>query len=188
MALGAAVSAMAAQNIGAGRWDRVSRITWSGVVQAFAITGVLVVLLAVADRPALVLFLGSHSPALPLARHIQLLATWSFLLMGTTMVIFGTVRANGAVIGPLIILAIGLIPVRLGFALGAYPWLKADALWLSFPVSSFANISLAIAFYFHGGWRKARMGIERHKPLDQTEAVEEALAEAEPGGRLNPAG
>jgi len=185
MALGAAVSAMAAQNIGAGKWDRVSRITRSGVVQALAITGVLVVLLAVADRPALALFLGSHSPALPLARHIQLLATWSFLLMGTTMVIFGTVRANGAVFGPLIILAIGLIPVRLGFALGAYPWLKADALWLSFPVSSVANITLAIAFYLQGGWKKARMEI---KPISTDEAIEEAEATMEPGGRLNPAG
>jgi putative MATE family efflux protein len=188
MALGAAVSAMAAQNIGAGRWDRVSRITWSGVAQALLITGVLVLLLAVADRPALVLFLGSHSPALPVARHIQLLATWSFLMMGATMVIFGTVRANGAVMGPLIILAIGLIPGRLGFALGAYSWLKADALWLSFPVSSFLNVTMAIAFYLHGGWRKARMHVAHRAPLDQTEAVEEALAEAEPGGRLNPAG
>jgi putative MATE family efflux protein len=187
MALGAAVSAMVAQNIGAGRWDRVGSITRSGIVQALAITGVLVVLLAVADRPALALFLGGHSPALPIARHIQLLATWSFLLMGTTMVIFGTVRANGAVVGPLIILAIGLWPVRLGFAFGAYPWLKADALWLSFPVSSFANISMAIAFYLHGGWKKARMEV-RHAPMDQQECVEEALAEAEPGGRLNPAG
>jgi putative MATE family efflux protein len=188
MALGAAVSAMAAQNIGAGRWDRVSKITWSGVTQALAITGILVVLLAVADRPALALFLGNHSPALPIARHMQMIVTWSFLLMGTTMVIFGTVRANGAVIGPLIILAIGLWPVRLGFALGAYPWLKADALWLSFPVSSVVNVSLAIAFYIQGGWKKARMEIGQSGPLDQNEAVEEALAEAEPGGRLNPAG
>ncbi len=188
MALGAAVSAMTAQNIGAGRWDRVAKITWSGVGQALAITGVLVVLLAVADKPALALFLGGHSPALPIAEHIQILATWSFLLMGTTMVIFGTVRANGAVIGPLIILAIGLWPVRLGFAVGAYRWLGADALWLSFPVSSFANVAMAIAFYFHGGWKKARMSIGQPAPLDEQECVEEALAEAEPGGRLNPAG
>jgi MATE family, multidrug efflux pump len=189
MAFGAAVSAMAAQNIGAGRWDRVSAITRSGVIFALIVTGVLVVLLAVSDRPALALFLGSHSPALPVARHIQLLATWSFLLMGITMVLFGTVRANGAVIGPLIILAIGLVPVRLGFALGAYPWLKADALWLSFPVSSFANITMATAFYLHGGWKKARMDIAHAPPVDEEEAVEEALAAApEPGGRLNPAG
>ena len=185
MALGAAVSAMAAQNIGAGRWDRVSAMTRSAVIFTLLITGVLVVLLAVADRPALALFLGSHSPALPIARHVQLLATWSFLLMGVTMVLFGTVRANGAVMGPLIILCIGLVPIRLGFALGAYPWLKADALWLSFPVGSIANLAMAVGYYLQGGWKKARMGIP---PLDEQEAVEEALAEGEPGGRLNPAG
>lgn len=184
MALGAAVSAMVAQNIGAGRWDRVSAITRSGVVFAVSITAGLVVLLALADRPALALFLGGDSPALPIARHIQLLATWSFLLFGVTLVLFGTVRANGSVIGPLVILFVGLVPVRLGFALGAYPWLGADALWLSFPVSSFVNMSLAAAFYLHGGWRKARMG----PPPDPAECVEEAQAGAEPGGRLNPSG
>ena len=184
MALGAAVSAMVAQNIGAGQWPRVSTITRSGVIFAVAITGVLVVLLAIADRPALALFLGGSSPALPIARHIQLLATWSFLLFGVTLVLFGTVRANGAVIGPLLILVIGLYPVRLGFALVAYRWLKADALWLSFPVSSLANVTMATAFYLHGGWRRARMVI----PPSDEECIEEAEAMMEPGGRINPTG
>lgn len=184
MALGAAVSAMAAQNIGACRWDRVSDITRSGLLYTFGITGILVVLLGIADRPALALFLGGHSPALPIAQHIQLLATWSFLLFGVTMILFGTVRANGAVLGPLIILAIGLYPVRFGFALGAYHWLGADALWLSFPASSLANMAMAIGFYRHGGWRKARMLAQ--PSID--EAIEEAEGLTEPGGRINPAG
>lgn len=184
MALAAAASAMAAQNIGAGKWDRVNAITRSAILYNLIITGLLVGLLAVADRPALALFVGGDSAALPIARHIQLLATWSFLLFGVTMVVFGTVRANGAVLGPLIILAIGLYPVRLGFALGAYRWLGADALWLSFPVSSLANMTMALAFYLHGGWRKARM----HVAVDPAEAVEEAEADTEPGGRLNPSG
>jgi putative MATE family efflux protein len=185
MALGAAVSAMVAQNIGAGRWERVSTITRSGITFALLITGGLVVLLAIADKPALALFLGNHSPALPIARHIQLLATWSFLLFGVTLVLFGTVRANGAVIGPLIILFIGLYPVRLGFAYLAYPSLGADALWLSFPVSSFSNMVLALAFYLHGGWRKSRM---QGAPRDAQESIEEANAATEPGGRLTPSG
>jgi putative MATE family efflux protein len=184
MALAAAASAMAAQNIGAGRWDRVDAITRSAIVFNLVITGLLVALLAVADRPALALFVGGGSPALGIAQHIQLLATWSFLLFGVTMVVFGTVRANGAVLGPLIILAIGLFPIRLGFALGAYPWLGPDALWLSFPVSSFFNMAMALAFYRHGGWRAARMGM----PPDPAEAVEEAIGDTEPGGRLNPSG
>ena len=184
MALAAAASAMAAQNIGANRWDRVSRISRVGIIQNLIITGVLVVLLAVADRPALALFLGGHSPALPIAEHIQILATWSFLLFGVTMILFGVVRANGAVLGPLIILAIGLYPVRLGFALGAYPWLKADALWLSFPVSSLANMTMAIGFYLHGGWKKQRM----MPPISTDEAIEEAEGAMEQTARLNPSG
>ena len=57
-------------------------------------------------------------------------------------------------------------------------------MWLSFPVSSLVNITLAIAFYLHGGWRKARMAIAHARP-DEDECIEEALAAArpEPGGR-----
>ena len=100
-------------------------------------------LLTLADRTVLGLFMGGDSPALPIARHIQLLATWNFLLFGVTMVLFATVRANGAVWAPLIILAIGLVPVRFGYIFATYRWLGADAIWTSFPVSSFVNLALA---------------------------------------------
>jgi putative MATE family efflux protein len=183
MALGAAVSAMAAQNIGAGHWERINKITRSGVISTLAITALLVGILAIADRPALALFLGEDSTALPIARHIQLLGTWSFLMFGVTLVLFGTVRANGAVVGPLVILTIGLIPVRLGFAYGAQPWLGADALWLSFPASTIVNLVLAVLYYRSGDWRKARMA-----PPSVEECMEEATTAMEPGGRLRPAG
>ncbi len=184
MALGAAVSAMAAQNIGAGRWDRVGRITRVGIVQSLLITGVLVVLMSLADRPMLSLFMRADSPALPIARHIHLVATWNFLLFGVMMVLFATVRANGAVWAPLIILTIGLVPVRFGYIWATYPWLKADAIWTSFPVTSLINVALSSAFYLQGGWKKARMAA----PIDPTELLEEAEATREPGGALNPAG
>ena len=185
MALGGAVSAMVAQNIGAGLWHRVGQITRSGIGYALLITGGLIVLMTVADRAVLALFMGPDSPALPIARHIHLLATWNFLLFGVTMVLFATVRANGAVWAPLIILAIGLVPVRFGWTLGTYDWLGADAIWTSFPVSSFANLALALAYYLQGGWKKARMVVE---PIDEQELIEGAEATREPGGALNPAG
>ena len=185
MALGAAVSAMTAQNIGAGRWDRVNSITRSGVMYTLLITAGCIAALTLADRSVLALFMGSDSPALPIARHIHMLATWNFLLFGVTMVLFGTVRANGAVWGPLLILCVGLWPVRFGFIYVADRWFGADALWLSFPVSSAANLALALAFYFHGGWRKAHMRVEG-QPSEE-ECMDEARATREPGGALNPA-
>jgi putative MATE family efflux protein len=185
MALGAAASAMAAQNIGAGRWDRVGEVTRAAILANILITGLVVALMLIVDRPALALFLGGDSPALPIARHIHLLASWSFILFGVTMVIFGTVRANGSVLGPLVILALGLFPIRFGIVFALRPWFGADALWLSFPISSLVNMAMAAAFYLHGGWRRSRMTAT---PPPVAECVEEAIASAEPGGRMNPAG
>lgn len=186
MALGAAVSAMAAQNIGAGLWDRVGSITRSGIIYSVLITSAIVVVMTIADRDVMALFMGGASPALPIARHIHLLATWNFVLFGITMVLFAAVRANGAVWGPLIILCIGLLPVRFGFIFAVRHWLGADAIWLSFPASSLANMLFAVAYYLHGGWRKARM--QAQQPCPEEETTEEALATREPGGALNPAG
>ena len=97
LAIGGAVSAMAAQNVGARRWDRVGAITQWGIIVNVAITAALIALVTAVDRPMLALFLGGHSAATPIAEHINRLASWSFLFFGVTMVIFGTVRATGAV-------------------------------------------------------------------------------------------
>ncbi|HEU4825920.1 MAG TPA: MATE family efflux transporter, partial [Dongiaceae bacterium] len=186
MALGAAVSAMAAQNIGAGNWDRVSKITRTGVLFNFAMTGTLIILLTIADRAALGLFLGQDSAAMPIAQHIQLVATWGFLFFGISLVLFGTVRANGEVVWPLIILFISMYPVRLGFALGTREWLGLDALWLSFPAGMVATTVMAAILYLQGGWKSRQMAPEGCP--DDIECREQAEAVREPGGALNPAG
>lgn len=182
MAIGAAVSSMAAQNIGAGRWDRVDAITRSGIFFNVLITGAMVALVIAFDRPVMALFIGGDSPALPIGRHIQLIASWNFVLFGITMVMFSTVRANGAVLAPLIALIIALYPVRIGFALYAEPWLGADALWWSFPIGSVATLAMAAAYYRWGNWRTIRLT----PATDPDEAEEQSLAGTEPAGRAQP--
>src|SRR3546814_13048073 len=113
-AIGAAGSAMLAQNIGAARWDRVASVTNSGIAINLAMTGVLIVLLLIFDRAALALFLGSESPAIEVSRHIQLIATWTFLPFGTTIVLTGTLRANGPIVPPLVLLFFTIFPTHPG--------------------------------------------------------------------------
>ncbi|MEO5868138.1 MAG: MATE family efflux transporter [Sphingomonas sp.] len=182
LAIGAAVSSMVAQNIGAGKWDRVSKVTMAGLLFSALLTTTMVVAIIAFDRPVMAVFLGHGSPALPIARHIQVLASWNFIVFGMTMVLFSTVRANGAVWGPLIMLFVSMYVVRLGFALAFRTSMGADALWWSFPLGSLANMAMASWYYRYGGWRG------QHLVVPPEEAHDQAQTPAEPGGRLHPAG
>ena len=182
MAIGAAVSAMAAQNIGAGRWDRVARITRAGLFYNFTITAATVVAVLWFDRVIIGLFIPGGSPALPIAQHINLVATWGFILFGGTMVLFGVIRANGAVWGPLAIMTIAMFPVRLGVAFALQPLLGPDALWWSFPIGSGTNLVLAGLYYRCGRWRENQLLV----PDEHGE--ERSHADIEPAGSLKPVG
>jgi putative MATE family efflux protein len=156
-AVGMAVSSMAAQNVGAGKWDRVHRVAMAGVGYNFLQTGLLVALVYLFSRGALGLFLPAGSPAIEIAEHINAIAVWSFIFFGVSFVLAGVVRSTGAVIPPLIILFIALWLVRIPFAYALVDRWQADAIWWSFPLGSLISMSLSIAYYRYGGWRKARM-------------------------------
>ena len=183
MALGAAVSAMAAQNIGAGRWDRVNQITRIGVVYSVLLTGALVLILMVADRQAMQIFLGTGSAAVEIGRHIAMLATWGFVPFGITMVLFATIRANGQVVWPLMILFVSLFPVRLGFAYGMQDVFGIDAIWLSFPAAMVSTLVMAALLYRFGNWRQRHdMDIKPDRPPEAQPAAAALYTEACPPG------
>ncbi len=179
MAIGGAVSAMAAQYIGAGRFQELHTVTRAGLAMNLLFTGVVTILLLLFDRPVLVLFLGPDSPAVDIARHIQLLASWNFIIFGLTMIYTATMRAAGAVWVPLLIVGIALFPVRLGFYYATYGWLGADSLWLSYPVSAFSALAMGWWFYHRWNWRK-------ELPADPAQAEEASHADAQPAGRMTP--
>jgi putative MATE family efflux protein len=157
MAIGAACSSMAAQNVGAGHWDRVDSTTRYGLGFNFLLTGALIVPLILLDRTTLSWFLPAVSPALEIARHLNHIAVWSFLFFGVTFVVAGVVRSTGAVIPPLVILGLALWGIRIPFANWLQPQLGVDAIWWSFPTSAFVAMVASLAYYRWGRWREARM-------------------------------
>jgi putative MATE family efflux protein len=166
MAIGAAASAMAAQNVGANQWDRVEQSAYAGVLINVLMTGTLVVLLYLLDPFVVELFLPGRPNTIAIAEHINNIAGWSFILFGMTFVLFGVVRSTGAVTPPLVILLISLFAVRIGFATLLEPSWGQDAIWWSFPVSMAVSASLALAYYRWGGWRTARMGLPAREVED----------------------
>jgi putative MATE family efflux protein len=156
-AVGMAVSAMAAQNVGAQKWERVNAIARVGVVFSVAITGTIVLIIELLDTTAFQIFLPTGSLALQMATHLNHVVTWSFIFFGVSMVLFGVVRATGAVMAPLFILTVALLVVRFPLAEMLISRYQIDAIWWSFPISSALAAVLAILYYKYGGWRTARM-------------------------------
>jgi putative MATE family efflux protein len=156
-AINMAVSSMAAQNVGAQKWDRVASVTRVGLLFNLILTGALITLIQVFARFAMGLFLPAHSPALDIAVHMNHIASWSFLFFALSVVYFGVVRATGAVIAPLLILAFSLLLVRFPVAYFLLDTLQSDAIWWSFPISSMLALILASLYYKYGKWRQYRM-------------------------------
>ncbi|HEX7418021.1 MAG TPA: MATE family efflux transporter [Steroidobacteraceae bacterium] len=156
-AIGAAVSSMAAQNVGAHHWGRVARIARAGVLFNFLVTGSVVALICIFNRHMLSLFLPTTGAAIAIAQHINYVAAWSFIFFGISMVLFAVVRATGAVTAPLLILFVAMWLVRFPLAAAMLETWKADAIWWSFPLSSGIAATLAVLYYKYGGWRSARM-------------------------------
>jgi MATE family, multidrug efflux pump len=170
-AVGVGVSAMVAQNVGARKWDRVREIARVGVVYGVLLTGSVVLLLEVLNRTAYSLFLPADSAAMLEATSINRIATPSFVFFGVTLVLFGVVRATGAVMVPLITMTITLLLVRIPSAEFLRDHVGAHAVWWAFPISSALSALTAVLYYKYGGWRSAHMP---SVPSAPTQPVEEA--------------
>ncbi len=192
MALGGAVSSMAAQNVGAGKMDRVERTARAGALYAFLFSAVPIVLIQLADPFVLRAFLPASSPSLPIAVHINSIVLWGFIPFGMAFIFSGIVRATGAVWPPLLAMIISLWGVRVPLASYLEPRIGADAIWISYPIASTVTLGLALAYYVFGGWRNARMlpttPLTTEEPdtgfgqpmIEEAEALADAARRAEP--------
>ena len=157
LAVGMAASAMAAQNIGAKRMDRVERVAATGVIFNLLMTGAIVCLLYLFDRSALGLFLPPDGEAMRIAQRANAIVAWSFVLLGIAMVLGGVVRATGAAVPPLVALFLALWVVRIPFAYALSERWQADAIWWSFPLGFAAAAFFMWVYYRYGRWRDAHM-------------------------------
>jgi putative MATE family efflux protein len=157
MALGASVSSMAGQNIGAQKWDRVDRVALTGVFMGLGVTSVVAIAIYLTGPLTLMLFLQPGSAAIPVAEHINHIVLWSFVVFAINFTLSGVVRATGAVWPPLIILIISMWVIRVPFAHFLQPVMGQDAIWWSFPFGTITSAVLSALYFAYGGWRKMRL-------------------------------
>lgn len=154
LAIAAAVSTMTAQNVGAQNWIRVRSTARLGVAYTFVVTGAIVAVVYAAESHAYSLFLPAGSAALGIASHVNGIVTWAMVFMTIPLVLFGVMRAAGAVMVPLLIHALSLLIVRYPLAALLLDRWQADAIWWSFTISFAVDVVLAVLYYRYGGWQR----------------------------------
>jgi putative MATE family efflux protein len=152
-ALGVAITAIVAQNIGAKRWERVRRVTKLGLAYGVLATALLVSLTEMLDMHICRVFLPTESPSLIFAEEINREATWSLIPLGGYIVWVGVLRATGAVWAPLVISA-GVLAARFPITLALLGRWHMQAIWWSFPASAAATCMLAASHVLGRGARQ----------------------------------
>lgn len=166
-ALAASMSAMAAMNIGAGHWHRVELIARRGCTMSFVIACVATgAVYALGDLP-LRLFMPAGGEVLALAWQINLIALWGWIALSASMGLFAVVRANGAMLPPMLIFAVSMWIFRVPFAKALQPSLGASAIWWSFPFGSVCAAAMALAYYRWGGWRRHGLMLAAMQPTPE---------------------
>ena len=148
---------MAAQNIGAGKWERVYRITWTGITVNILMTGLIVLSFIYINREVRSFFLPPEGKAIDIGVHINNITLWSFIIFGVFNVVAGVVRSAGSVVFPLIVAFIALLLVRIPLATVLSHKYGFDVIWWSFPVSFSVAATLNLLYYRFGKWKQARM-------------------------------
>jgi Na+-driven multidrug efflux pump len=119
--------------------------------------------------------------------HANHIVAATFVFFGVSTVLFGVVRATGAVVVPLLILTLTVLVMRFGVAYAFVERWQSDAVWWSFPVTGATLAGCAIVYYKYGSWRAARMtpAVVAPLPLRAQARTPQATAAGRAGERAS---
>ena len=146
-------SSFSAQNLGAGKIDRVRRGFWSGCLLAVCVVAPFTLVYGLFTDAAVRLFLDTTSRyALEIGCDFLRLVAPFYLVIAVKLMADGILRGAGAMKSFMVATFTDLmLRVILAFLLSAR--LGTDGIWLSWPIGWTAAAVLSCAFYFAGRWK-----------------------------------
>lgn len=153
-AMGNVMSSYTAQNVGAGKYDRVRQGYRIGYGIVFAFAAVLCLWLELAYRPLIQMFLGDEGSVLALQTGTGYLKFigWFFALIGLKMITDGVLRGAGDMkmftVANLVNLGIRVI-----IAVTCAPRWGISFVWMAVPIGWLANYLISFCEYRTGKWR-----------------------------------
>lgn len=156
-AMGNVISSYTAQNLGAGRKDRVVEGYHTGYRIVFAFAVILCVILELFYRPLIELFLGDEGTGMAVSTGVSYLRFigWFFVLIGLKMITDGLLRGAGDMKMFTVANLVNL-SIRVVLAVTLAPRIGIEMVWYAVPIGWLANYLISFAEYRTDKWKRIR--------------------------------
>lgn len=156
IALGTAVNAMAAQNIGVQNWARVAQISRVGILYNLSIMSLLSAMLYVLAEPLVKLFITDEDSLNFGVSYLKTIALF-YPFIGLNFIFNGVVRSSGAMLQVLVLNIISLWILRVPLVYWMTSLFGESGIALGIGISFFSSCLFSMAYYYYGGWRNKRL-------------------------------
>lgn len=160
--LGNGVSSFTAQNLGAGKYDRIKAGFRAGLMLVFALCVPIIALYFGAGRWLVYIFLDSPTgEAMDVGVQFLRIISPFYFLIAAKLVADGVLRGAG-MMGRFMVATFSDLILRVVLALTlSQTALATTGIWLSWPIGWVIGMALSLAFYFTAKWRKAEVSPEK---------------------------
>ena len=154
MNFGQTLSIFIAQNIGAGKWDRIKVGVRSTLIMSVSISGIIGIIIFIFCEYILLLFTKDLFVIAEGARYLRILSPF-YTVAAFLFVLVGGIRGSGATLMPMVISAIGQLVLRIPLAyIFVYILKSSDGIWIAMPISWLNGCILAWIYYKSNRWKK----------------------------------
>ena len=162
---GTAMTTYAGQNVGAGKYDRVTKGAKQGTILAVLTSTFLTGLILIFGKGLMGIFTDTKE-LVELSRNMMGIIAAGYIAMAVTQSLSGVMRGAGDTLTPMWISIVQTVVIRVPIAYGLvylsksaeYPQGRQECIFISLLISWLMGAGLTTLFYFKGNWKKKAMG------------------------------
>ncbi len=153
--LGNGISSFTAQNLGAGKLDRVKKAFRTAIALAFAVAALFVIAFVCFGRPLLNMFMNEDATELAMQTGLDFLRIVSpFYLIVCIKLICDGIHRGSESMGCFMASTFTDLILRVIFAFALSAIWGVTGVWIGWPISWFCGTLLSFIFYIKGTWLK----------------------------------
>jgi len=147
-----AASIFAAQAIGAGKAQLLSKVTKTALKMNIFFTGVLVILAYLFSKYLMALFITDPN-VMELGQNLLFIVLWSYLFFGAAAIFAAIMRSSGTVTVPMLINIAAIVLIELPCAYGFSNRWGLTGIWYAYALAFFM-LCMMQATYYQFVWKK----------------------------------